>query len=62
MSIPFLVMFELIISLFLSNRQARGCKRDWNNPAKADRTSTKVKIHSTATKRASGSPVGAIKA
>ena len=42
--------------------QARGCTRDWNNPAKAGRTSTKITAHSTATKRASGSPLGAIKA
>ncbi len=37
--------------------------RDWNNPAKAGRTSTKITAHSAATKRASGSPLsGAIKA
>src|SRR5260370_36174600 len=42
--------------------QARVCKRDWNNPAKAARTSTKITAHSTATKSASGSPLGAIKA
>src|SRR5258708_4664144 len=36
--------------------------RDWNNPVKAGRTSTKISAHSTATKRASGSPLGAIKA
>jgi hypothetical protein len=42
--------------------QIRACKRDWNNPAKAGRTSTNITAHSTATKRASGSPLGAIKA
>src|SRR5207237_10236042 len=42
--------------------QPRGCKRDWNNPEKAGRTSIKITAHSTATKRASGSPLGAIKA
>src|SRR5260370_36900320 len=42
--------------------QARGSRRDWNNPEKAGRTSMKIAAHSTATKRASGSPLGAIKA
>src|SRR5258707_662581 len=42
--------------------QAGACKRDWNTRAKAGRTSTKITAHSTATKRASGSPLGAIKA
>src|SRR6266702_3076357 len=42
--------------------QARGCKRDCSNPEKAGRTSMKITAHSTATKRASGSPLGAIKA
>src|SRR6266849_6453887 len=42
--------------------QVRACTRDWNNPAKAGRTSTKITAHSTATKRASGGPLGAIKA
>src|SRR5437899_13071468 len=43
-------------------RQARGCKRACNNPAKADRTSTKIKAQSAVTMRARGSPLGAIKA
>src|SRR6202023_410843 len=42
--------------------QARGSRRDWNNPEKAGRTSMKITAHSTATKKASGSPLGAIKA
>src|SRR5437879_6179367 len=42
--------------------QDRVCNRDWNRPAKAGRTRTKIRAHSTATKRASGSPLGAIKA
>src|SRR5207245_11585723 len=42
--------------------QPRGCNRDWNNPEKAGRTSTKISVHSTDAKRASGSPLGAIKA
>jgi hypothetical protein len=36
--------------------------RDWNNPAKAGRTSTNITAHNTARRRASGSPLGAIKA
>jgi hypothetical protein len=46
--------------LFLLRGQARGCQRDWNNPEKAGRTSVKIAAHSTATNRASGSPLGAI--
>ncbi len=42
--------------------QPRGCNRDWNNPEKAGRTSMKITAHSTATKTAIGSPLGAIKA
>jgi len=45
-----------------SGGQARVCKRDWNNPENAGRTSMKITAQSTATKRASGSPLGAIKA
>ena len=56
--------FQVIAAVLASCwvNQARACKRDWNNPAKAGRTSTKITAHSTATKRASGSPLGAIKA
>src|SRR5882724_8281668 len=42
--------------------QACACERDWNKPAKAGRTSAKITAHNTATKRANGSPLGAIKA
>jgi hypothetical protein len=41
--------------------QARICKHEWNNPANASRTSTKITAQRTATKSASGSPLGAIK-
>src|SRR5262249_956981 len=46
-----------------SNWPSQACpsKRDWNKPAKAGRTLTKINAHSTATKKASGSPLGAIK-
>src|SRR4029077_13172710 len=42
--------------------QAAGFRRDWNKPEKAGRTSMKMAAQSTATKRASGSPLGAIRA
>jgi hypothetical protein len=42
--------------------QACAFERDWSNPPKAGRTSMKITTHNTATKRASGSPLGAIKA
>jgi len=57
-----LLRHVLLPFLFGQTRgQARGSRRDWNNPEKAGRTSMKITAHSTATKRASGSPLGAIK-
>jgi len=42
--------------------QAWAWERDWNSPPKAGRTSRKITAHSIATRSASGSPLGAIKA
>jgi len=61
-TVSFLRHVLLPFSCGQARNQPRGCNRDWNNPEKAGRTSMKIAAHSTATKRASGSPLGAIRA
>ena len=57
-TVSFCVMFFFLFAA----GQTRGCKCDWNKPENAGRTSMKMAAHNRATKRANGSPLGAMRA